>query len=104
MALAADDVELGESSPLLRGGFQDDDKPLEQIEAFTKREKAVAGVSAVSFGSSAAAMFMEQNPLVYVSGVIGLTVAPYAAIQQQKITHVQALAETNKRGEFILLG
>jgi hypothetical protein len=91
------DPELGEQTPLLGGSS--DEKPLEEIEDWTRREKAVAGVSAVSFTSSVAGMMIMPDPLVLVSGTIGCAVAPYVAIQQQKITHVQALAETNKRVE-----
>lgn len=98
------DPELGEQTPLLRSSGIDknadsDEKPLEEIEDWTRREKAVAGVSAVSFTSSVAGMLISPDPLVLVSGTIGCAVAPYVAIQQQKITHVQALAETNKRVE-----
>lgn len=91
------DPELGEQTPLL--GNNTDEKPLEEIEDWTRREKAVAGVSVVSFTSSVAGMMISPDPLVLVSGTIGCAVAPYVAIQQQKITHVQALAETNQRVE-----
>jgi hypothetical protein len=87
------DVELGEESPLLDNG----EKPLEDLKGPSKTERAVAGISAVSFGSSLAAMLFEKNPVVYVSGLIGVVVSPYAAIQQQKITQVNALAQTNER-------
>ena len=47
-------------------------------------------------------MLIESNPLVYISGTIGAAIAPYAAIQQQKITQVDALAETNERGKYVV--
>ena len=92
------DPESGESTPLIaqRNG---EEKPLEEIEDWTRREKAVAGVCAVSFASSVAGMMISPDPVVLVSGTIGCAVAPYVAIQQQKITHVQALAQTNRRIE-----
>jgi hypothetical protein len=87
------DVEIGEQSPLISN-----EKPLEDLSGTSKAEKAVAGFSVISFGASFAAMLFENNPIVYLSGLIGVIVSPYAAIQQQKITHVEALAETNERG------
>lgn len=93
--IAKIDPELGEATPLLRG--DPDQKPLEEIEDWTRREKAVAGVSAVSFCSSVGGMMLSPDPIVLTAGTIGAVLAPYVAIQQQKITHVQALAETNQR-------
>ena len=98
------DPELGEETPLLRfssnnNNINSDEKPLEDIKDWTKRETAVAGLSVVSFTASVAGMMAYPDPLVLVSGTIGCAVAPYVAIQQQKITHVQALAETNQRVE-----
>jgi cell shape-determining protein MreC len=37
------------------------------------------------------------HPTVFVSGLLGTILAPYAAIQQRKLTEVEALAETNER-------
>lgn len=95
METATQDIEAGEESPLI--GVSED-KPLKDIEESTRTEQAVAGFSAVSFGASVAAMLFNRNPVVLVSGIIGAGIAPYAAIQQQKITEVDALAETNERG------
>ena len=67
------------------------------------KEKAVAGVSAATFVASVMSMLIESNPLVYISGTIGAAISPYAAIQQQKITQVDALAETNERGKHVVL-
>ena len=39
------------------------------------------------------------HPSVYISGLLGVLLAPYAAIQQRKLTEVQALDETNERLE-----
>ena len=37
------------------------------------------------------------NPFVWVSGFLGLIIAPMAAFQQHKLTQVEALAQTNER-------
>ena len=42
-------------------------------------------------------MALESNPVVYISGAIGAIVSPMAAIQQNKLTQVVALKETNAR-------
>ena len=39
------------------------------------------------------------HPSVFVSGMLGTLLSPYAAIQQRKLTEVQALEETNERLE-----
>ena len=92
------DIEVGEQSRLLSG----EEQPLGEVKG-SIAEKAVAGLSAVSFGASVLAMLVESNPIVYISGTIGAAISPYAAIQQQKITQVDALAETNERGAIFLV-
>ena len=57
----------------------------------------VSSLSVLSVSTSVAAMLVESNPSVYVSGAIGAAVAPYAALQQQKLTEVEALKQTNQR-------
>jgi cell division protein FtsB len=37
------------------------------------------------------------NPIVFLSGVLGILIAPAAALQQHKLTQVEALAQTNER-------
>ena len=92
------DPELGEGTPLLRASTDGgDEQPLEDIKDWTRRERAVAGISAISFGSSVGAMMLSPTPVVLTAGTIGALLAPYVAFQQQKITDVQALSETNKR-------
>jgi hypothetical protein len=54
-------------------------------------------VHAFTVGTSVAAMMVESSPVVYVSGCIGAAVAPYAVIQQQKLTQCEALKQTNER-------
>ena len=41
--------------------------------------------------------FSGWNPLVWVSGLFGIIIAPTAAFQQHKLTQVEALAQTNER-------
>jgi cell division protein FtsB len=49
-------------------------------------------------------MLVESNPSVYVSGIIGMAMAPYAVIQQQKLTQCEALKQTNERlGEEVTI-
>mmetsp|Transcript_36588 Transcript_36588/g.67693 ORF Transcript_36588/g.67693 Transcript_36588/m.67693 type:complete len:255 (-) Transcript_36588:453-1217(-) len=90
----------GEETPLVP--FKDDDasdgsgEPLEDIQECTNKEKAVGGLGGVAFAASIAAMVVEVNPIVYLSGVTGAAVAPYSAFQQQKITDTEALEETNE--------
>ena len=88
------DLEIGEKSPLI----SNDDNKLKPMENSVV-EKAVAGASVVSFSMSVLAMLFARNPVIYISGLIGAGIAPYAVIQQQKITQVDALAESNERGK-----
>ena len=94
--LVVTDVEApGENTPLR---FHNGEQPLKDLPESTRKEQAVAGLAAVSFGASLASIIFSSNPVVYVSGIIGIGLSPYAAVQQRKITDVDALAETNKRG------
>lgn len=87
------DLELGENTPLIGGK-----KPLGDLPKYTWKERAVAGLAAVSVAVSIVSIIVSlANPLVLCSAVLGLIAAPYAVFQQQKITQVLALAETNKR-------
>ena len=97
------DLEVGEASPLVMAGgvtarAGDKEKPLKMLSSGSMAERAVAGASILSVLSSFAAMIVESNPVVYISGLLGIGMAPYAAIQQSKITQVAALSETNERG------
>jgi hypothetical protein len=96
------DVETGESTPLLDSSQYSPDNeppPLKEMKEHSFKERTVAGASAVAFSTSIAAMCLESNPSVYVSGVVGAAVAPYATIQQEKITQCEALEQTNERLE-----
>ena len=88
------DPELGEATPLLGSTANNNEKPLEEIEDWTRREKAVAGVSTVSFVSSVGGMMISPDPVVLTAGTIGAVLAPYVAIQQQKIS-LSILCETS---------
>ena len=87
------DMEVGERTPLVNG----DDEVLKDLPESTKKEKAVAGLAVVSFVASVASIVFISNPVTYISGILGAIMSPYAAIQQRKITDVDALSETNQR-------
>jgi hypothetical protein len=107
------DVEVGESTPLLHSGSgtnsEDNNNnnnnteppPLQEMKAESLKERAVAVTAGVSFLSSIAAIIFEAaaHPVVWVSGILGAILAPYAALQQQKLTQVEALNQTNERME-----
>jgi cell division protein FtsB len=103
------DVEVGESTPLLQTANSGDDNngnnteppPLQEMKAESLKERAVAVTAGVSFLSSIAAIIFEAtaHPVVWVSGILGAILAPYAAMQQQKLTQVEALNQTNERME-----
>jgi hypothetical protein len=52
----------------------------------TRQEQAVAGLAVISFAASITSIIFASNPVVYVSGIIGAALSPYAAVQQRKIT------------------
>lgn len=100
----SDDIEVGvvgEETPLIGADGETEDEtdrpPLKDMKAQSLKEKAVTGAAVVAFGSSVAAMVIEKHPSVYVSGTIGAGVAPYAAVQQTKLTQVEALKQVNER-------
>uniref|UniRef100_A0A7S2S5B8 Uncharacterized protein n=1 Tax=Eucampia antarctica TaxID=49252 RepID=A0A7S2S5B8_9STRA len=91
------DIEAGivnEETPLVNP--EDDDQKLEAIPEWTPLEMAVTGGAVATAGVSVGAMFMDSNPLVLVSGTLGIMVPSYSAVQQQKITETEALKETNE--------
>jgi hypothetical protein len=87
-ALLATDVEaqahrtLTENSRLLGG----EEQPLGDLPQSTRKEQAVAGLAVVSFAASITSIIFTSNPVVYLSGIIGAALSPYAAVQQRKIT------------------
>lgn len=96
------DLELGESTPLLSPGGT---PLLTELPAFSFQEKVVGFFSACTFGTSTISIIASMgNPFVYLSGLLGIIIAPYAAFQQQKITQIKALSETNKRGTSVAVG
>jgi len=90
------DMEVGERTPLVNG-VGGDDEVLKDLPESTKKERAVAGLAVVSFVASVASIVFIANPITYISGILGAVMSPYAAIQQRKITDVDALSETNQR-------
>uniref|UniRef100_A0A7S1ZD06 Uncharacterized protein n=1 Tax=Ditylum brightwellii TaxID=49249 RepID=A0A7S1ZD06_9STRA len=81
------DVETGE------------DKPLKMIDGDSLRVKAVTGAAIATVATSIGAMALEGNPVAYVSGAIGVGLAPYSALQERKIAEVKALKEVNEAME-----
>jgi myosin heavy subunit len=71
--------------------------PLGDLKESTRKEQAVAGLAVVSFAASITSILFASNPMVYVSGIIGATLSPYVAVQQRKITDIDALEETTSR-------
>mmetsp|Transcript_30749 Transcript_30749/g.35061 ORF Transcript_30749/g.35061 Transcript_30749/m.35061 type:complete len:268 (-) Transcript_30749:191-994(-) len=89
-----------ETTPLIEKDVDDERKqppPLKDMKAESIKEKLVGGAAVVGLTTSVAAMVFEHNPSVYVSGAIGAVVAPMAAMQQSKLTQVEALKQTNER-------
>jgi hypothetical protein len=60
--------------------------PLGNLPQSTRQEQAVAGLAVISFAASITSIIFASNPVVYVSGIIGAALSPYAAVQQRKIT------------------
>jgi hypothetical protein len=90
------DVEVGERTRLVG----QDERPLKDLPESTFKEKIVSGLAAVSFAASVTAViFASTNPVVYVSGILGIAMGPYAAVQQRKITDVDALSKVTDRGQ-----
>jgi len=102
------DIEAGENQTRYVGfddqsQFEDDpvnnDEYLDDIPPWTFTEIAVAGLAAVTVGVSIGAMAIAYNPFVLAVGVFGLLVPPYTALQEQKMTDIKAMEETNKAME-----
>lgn len=98
--LRDDDVEIGEQTPLLqqRTTTAEDDMVLQDMKAESLKERAVTATAFVGFFSSITSIILEAtaHPSVWVSGILGLVIAPYSALQQKKLTHVEALQQTNQ--------
>ena len=87
-------AEVGEGTPLVLAS--DNDVPLPELPADASwKEKATAVTAGVGFGTSFLALLFSPSPTVFVSGLTGMLLAPYAAFQQRKLTQVRALKETN---------
>ena len=74
--------------------FQDpesNDDLLEDVPAWTLKEIAVSALASVTVVVSICCVFISKNPLVIVTGVIGLLIPPYAAFQEQKITDIKGM-------------
>lgn len=90
LSLDMGDIEAPtESTPLKGNDLDDEDEPLGAIPESTTKEKLVAAAACVGVGTNVAAMVVEGGISTKVSGIIGTLVAPYSALQQQKITETK---------------
>jgi hypothetical protein len=64
----------------------EDEKPLGDLPQSTRKEQGVAGLAVISFAASITSIIFTSNPVVYLSGILGAVLSPYAAVQQRKIT------------------
>lgn len=75
---------------------EDDDKYLTRIPPWTVRELIVAGLATVATILSIVIILIPfLNPFVFVTGLLGIFIAPYSALQEQKITDTKAMQQTN---------
>ncbi len=75
---------------------ESDDIYLKNIPNWTVREKIVATVAGGSVISASLALIVASlNPVVLITGVLGIIIPPYSALQEQKITDCKAMRETN---------
>ena len=73
----------------------------EAIPASSIRQTAMTGFAGLGFLTSLISMMAEysasaiQHPAMVISGCLGLILSPYAKFQQEKLTQVKALEQTN---------
>lgn len=92
------DVEAQQGTPTENSRLLSlDERPLGDWPQSTRKEQAVAGLASVSFVASITSIIFSSNPVVFVSGVIGAALSPYAAVQQRKITDIDALQITTEK-------
>jgi len=101
------DVEQAQNSPYmihqgegsLRANDEEDpeanDVYLEDIPPWTPLEIAVTGFAGITMIIAIITLAISANPLVLVTGILALLVPPFSAYQQQKITDIKAMQETN---------
>lgn len=89
----ADTVEV---NTVHTGSPEGDDVYLEELPPWTKKEIFVAVMATGSVTMSILAMLVSANPFTTVTGVLGLILPPYSALQEQKITDCKAMRESNE--------
>ncbi len=73
---------------------EDDDKYLIPIPPWTIKEIFVASLAGIAVILSIVITLLPyMNPFVFVTGIFGLVVPPYAALQEQKITDCKGKLE-----------
>lgn len=95
-----DDVEVGEQTPLLsssKGGAASSNNPF--LQSASLQERAVTITAVLSFVTSVLSIlwWSHLHPSVWISGLLGAILAPYAAFSQRKLTQVQALHLNKER-------
>jgi len=71
------------------------DVVLQDIPSWTPLEIIVTGLAGATVVISIIALVLSSNPFVLATGILGIIIPPYSAYQQQKITDVKAITETN---------
>ena len=75
---------------------EDDDEYLIPIPEWTLKEILMAlTASGTSILSLVLVIFVSINPFVTILGAVGLIIPPFSFYQEQKITDVRAMQETN---------
>ncbi len=75
---------------------ESDDYYLKNIPNWTLRERIIATIAGGSVISASLALIVASlNPVVLITGVLGIIIPPYSALQEQKITDCKAMRETN---------
>ena len=104
-------AEAGESTPLIvsetgllsaDNNNDDEPPPLQEMKAETLKERAVTIFAVAGTLTSAVTLFFltsMSNPTLYVSSLLGVLISPFCALQQRKLTQVEALKQTNQRFE-----
>jgi len=92
------DLEAGEGTSLLpKDGTTADGDDMVVPKKSNIKENVVKGAAVVATGASVATLIvMGSNPLTLVSGGIGSLIGPYAAMQETKLTDLEALKSINE--------
>ena len=77
---------------------EDDDYYLVPIPPWTAREIAITALATTTVVMSIIIVLLPfLNPLVLITGILGIIVPPYAALQEQKITDCKGRLSMNNK-------